>query len=50
MKTLAAYKNQYLKAKTQKGKKSAMNSAMLNLNHEDQQAFVKWQVSEMNAK
>ncbi len=48
MKTLSQYKQQYKKAKTQKGKTSAMNGAMLNLSHSDKQLFYKWQVEEMN--
>jgi hypothetical protein len=48
MKTLNTYKNQYLKAKTQKGKKIAMNKAMLNLSYSDQQEFIKWQTNQMN--
>lgn len=47
-KTLATYKREYKAAKTQKGKKSAMNRAMLNLSHSDKQDFAKWQVKEMN--
>ena len=48
MKTLATYKSEYKKAKTQAGKSSAMNRAMLNLSYSDQQLFVKWQNNEMN--
>jgi len=48
MKTLATYKAEYKKAKTQKGRQSAMNRAMQNLSHEDQQIFYKWQVETMN--
>ena len=43
MKTLSYYKSLYKRAKTIKGKASAMNSAMLNLNHSDQQLFIKFQ-------
>ncbi len=48
MKTLSTFKAEYKKAKTQKGKTSTMNRAMLNLSHDDQQKFVKWQSEEMN--
>jgi len=48
MKTLATYKREYSKAKTQKGIQRAMNRAMLNLSHSDQTLFLKWQISEMN--
>lgn len=48
MKTLSTHKSEYKRAKTQAGKKSAMNRAMMNLSHEDQQKFAKWQVEEMN--
>lgn len=48
MKTLSNYKAEYKKAKTQKGKQSAMNRAMLNLSYDDKREFMKWQVSEMN--
>ena len=50
MKTLATYKREYQKAKTQKGRSSAMNRAMLNLNYADQQAFMSWQIVEMMSK
>ena len=49
MKTLATYKAAYTKAKTQKGRQSAMNRAMLNLSYDDKQAFYKWQVEKMNS-
>jgi hypothetical protein len=49
MKTLSNYKSEYKKAKTSKGKTSAFNRAMLNLNQDDQQLFVKWQVDHMNS-
>lgn len=45
MKTLSYYKSLYKRAKTHKGKQSAMNSAMLNLSHNDQQLFIKFQVA-----
>jgi hypothetical protein len=48
MKTLATYKAEYRKAKTQKGKQSIFNKAMLNLSFDDQQLFVKFQVDNMN--
>jgi hypothetical protein len=48
MKTLSNYKAAYKKAKTQKGRQSAMNSAMLNLSHSDQQMFIDFQVDQMN--
>ena len=47
MKTLARYKTEYRKAKTQKGKQSAVNRAMLNLCFENREAFIKWQINEM---
>ena len=50
MKTLATYKAEYRKAKTQKGRQSAMNRAMLNLSYDEKQSFVKWQIAEMNNK
>lgn len=49
MKTLATYKREYLKAKTHKGKQSAMNRAMLNLDHAEREMFYKWQVATMNS-
>ena len=48
MKTLSGYKIDYKKRKTQKGRQNVMNRAMLNLSHEDQQKFIKWQVVKMN--
>jgi hypothetical protein len=44
MKTLATYKREYARAKTQKGTQSAMNKAMLNLYHSDREKFVEWQI------
>lgn len=48
MKTLSNYKTAYKAAKTQSSKKSAINKAMLNLSHEDQQKFMKFQIEQMN--
>lgn len=48
MKTLKFYMRIYAKAKTHKGKQSAMNKAMLNLSHFDQQKFITWQIERMN--
>ena len=48
MKTLANYKSEYKKAKTQKGKSSSCNRAMLNLSFEDNVKFLKFQILEMN--
>lgn len=47
MKKLTYYKSQYARRKTQKGKSSVMNSAMLNLSYADQQAFIKWQTKRL---
>jgi len=49
MKTLATYKREYLKAKTQKGKQSAMNRAMLNLNYEDKKLFMSFQIKTLDS-
>ena len=49
MKTLATYKAEYSRAKTQKGRQSAMNRAMLNLSYDNKQSFYKWQVEQMNS-
>lgn len=43
MKTLSQYKSEYKKRKTAKGRTSVFNKAMLNLSHQDQQEFIKWQ-------
>lgn len=48
MKTLSYYKSLYKKAKTHKGKESAMNSAVLNLSYSDKETFIKWQIKTMN--
>jgi hypothetical protein len=42
MKTLLSYKKAYLNAKTQKGKTSIFNKAILNLNENDKNRFIKW--------
>ena len=42
MKTLSYYKKLYRAAKTGKGRTSAFNSGMLNLDHADQQKLYKW--------
>lgn len=46
MKTLPYYKSLYRKAKTHRGKTNAMNSAMLNLSHEDKQKFFTFTLKE----
>ncbi len=47
MKTLSTYKREYNRAKTQKGKQSAFNRAMLNLPYTQREIFYKWQVNKM---
>ena len=46
--TLSNAKAAYKAAKTQKGKQSAFNKAMLNLSESDKHIFVAWQVELMN--
>jgi hypothetical protein len=48
MKNLSQYKASYKKSKTQATKQRIMNAAMLNLPHEDQKKFMRFQVKEMN--
>ncbi len=49
MKTLLQYKQRYERARTSKGRTTAMNSAMLNLNHAEKQEFMNWQVKQMTS-
>ena len=48
MKNLSQYKASYKKAKSQVTKQRIINAAMLNLSHEEQQKFMRFQVEEMN--
>jgi hypothetical protein len=47
---LRTYQQRYKAAKTQAGKKKAMNDAMNNLNKKEADAFVSWQNKQMNSK
>ena len=44
-KTLAYYKSRYKNAKTTATRSKIMNFVMMNMSHDDQQKFVKWQTS-----
>jgi hypothetical protein len=48
MKNLSQYKASYKKAKSQVTKRRIMNAAMLNLSHDEQQKFMRFQIEEMS--
>lgn len=48
MKYLSYYKKLYRKAKTDKGRKSAMSNAMFNLYSDDREKFIKWLINPIN--